>query len=85
MTVKHACACDKSLPLTVLLSLAALWAWAAGGCAPSSSAKYARHLSATAEPSYVDREALAEAQRMWREPAGGSVLAGAMSDDAHDE
>ena len=52
------------------------------GCAPASGTKYARHLSASHQPSSINMESYAAAQRLYGEPQAATVLAGAMEDDA---
>jgi hypothetical protein len=53
-------------------------------CAPASSTRYNRHLSASAEPSFVNNDALAEARRINDANASSGVLAGAVTDGSND-
>lgn len=53
------------------------------GCAPASSAQYARHLRMSHEPDRVNAKGYAAAQRVRGEPPN-AVHAGAMADDADD-
>lgn len=69
--------CDRCQRCAIIIALGLVVV----GCAPAAGAKYSRHLRMSHEPTHVNAESYAAAQRLYGEPHAASVLAGVMSDD----